>query len=56
MMAFLKRLAVGEEGATTVEYAMLIAILAAGAVSAITSVKTGINTKFTTVSNVIAGS
>jgi pilus assembly protein Flp/PilA len=56
MAAFLRRLVLGEEGATMVEYAMMAALIAAALVTVVTNLKTAVSTKLTSVSNTISGS
>jgi pilus assembly protein Flp/PilA len=56
MLNRLKQLITGEEGATMVEYALLMVLLASAAISSLSSLKTSMSTKFTTVSNAISGS
>ncbi len=45
----------GDEGATMVEYGMMVALIAAVCVGIVTTLGTQINTAFTNVSNAIAG-
>ncbi|WP_337172936.1 Flp family type IVb pilin [Paludisphaera sp.] len=47
MRNFLARLMTEEEGATMVEYALMVALIAAAAVAAIGTLSGAINTKFT---------
>ncbi len=49
MERFLKRLTAGEGGATMVEYALMVALIAAVAVAAVTTLGTTVNSKFTPV-------
>ena len=56
MTKFFKQLVAGEEGATMVEYALMVALIAAVLVTAVTSLGTNISAKFTSVSNTISGS
>jgi pilus assembly protein Flp/PilA len=55
MIKFFKQLVAGEEGATMVEYALMVALIAAVLVTAVTSLGTNISAKFTSVSSTIAG-
>jgi pilus assembly protein Flp/PilA len=52
----LARLMTGEEGATMVEYALMVALIGAALVTVISTLKTSISTKFTSVSGTIGGS
>ena len=56
MKAILKHLCFGEEGATMVEYALLIALLASAAVTALGNLHTSMSTKLTSVTTAISGS
>ncbi len=56
MTHFLRQLIVNEDAATMVEYALLVALLGSALVSYLTTLKTSISNKFTTVSNAISGS
>jgi pilus assembly protein Flp/PilA len=47
---FTKRFAKNESGATAVEYGMLVALIAAVIVVAVTTLGTQVNTAFTTIS------
>ncbi len=51
MIKFLK----GEEGATAVEYGLIVALIAAVIVGVVTTLGTQVNTAFTTVSNAMPG-
>jgi pilus assembly protein Flp/PilA len=53
---FIKQLVIGEEGATMVEYALMVALIGAALVTVVTTLHTSISTKFTSVSNTIGGS
>jgi pilus assembly protein Flp/PilA len=46
----------GEEGATMVEYALMVALIGAALVTVVTALKTSIDNKFTSVSSTISGS
>jgi pilus assembly protein Flp/PilA len=56
MSDFFKRLATGEEGATMVEYALMVALIGAALVTVVTQLGTSIGNQFTFVSNTISGS
>ncbi|MBY0432169.1 MAG: Flp family type IVb pilin [Rhodospirillales bacterium] len=51
--AFASRLVRDENGATAVEYGMMVALIAAVIVGTVTTLGTTINTKFTAVSDAI---
>jgi Flp pilus assembly pilin Flp len=51
--AFIKGLFAGEEGATMVEYALLVALIGAALVVTVTALSTAIGTKFTSVAGTI---
>lgn len=55
MSDFLKRLVVGEEGATMVEYALMVALIGAALVTVVTSLGSAISGKFSSVSTSITG-
>jgi pilus assembly protein Flp/PilA len=55
MSNFLKRLVAGEEGATMVEYALMVALIGAALVTVVTALGTAISGKFTSVSSTITG-
>ena len=46
MTRFLKQLMVGEEGATMVEYALMIALIAAALIGTVTTLSGAISSKF----------
>jgi pilus assembly protein Flp/PilA len=50
---FFKRFIQEEEGATAVEYAIMVALIAAVIVGAVTMIGTNINSKFTNVSEIV---
>jgi pilus assembly protein Flp/PilA len=54
-MSLLKRLAAGEDGATMVEYALMVALIGAALVTVVTALGTTIGAKFTSVGNSISG-
>jgi pilus assembly protein Flp/PilA len=56
MIKFAKQLFAGEEGATMVEYALMVALIGAALVTVVTTLGTSISAKFTSVSNTISGS
>jgi pilus assembly protein Flp/PilA len=56
MANLLKRLIAGEEGASTVEYALMVALIGAALVTTVTTLGTSIGGKFTSVSSKISGS
>jgi pilus assembly protein Flp/PilA len=56
MINFTKQLFAGEEGATMVEYALMVALIGAALVGIVTTLSSSIGTKFTSVSNTISGS
>ncbi len=55
MITFLKRLVTEEDGATMVEYGLMVALIAAVCIAAVTTLGTNINTKFTAVNTAITG-
>ena len=55
MIKFAKQLFAGEEGATMVEYALMVALIGAALVGIVTTLSSSIGTKFTSVSNTISG-
>jgi pilus assembly protein Flp/PilA len=55
MANFLKNLVAGEEGATMVEYALMVALIGAALVTVVTSLGTAISGKFSSVSTSITG-
>ncbi|OJW18912.1 MAG: hypothetical protein BGO49_17845 [Planctomycetales bacterium 71-10] len=55
MRNFLNRLMTEEEGATMVEYALMVALIAAAAITVIGTLSTAINTQFTTVAGKVSG-
>ena len=56
MLDRLAQLLVGEEGATMVEYALMVALIGAALVTVVTTLKTSIGSKFTSVSTTLSGS
>jgi pilus assembly protein Flp/PilA len=46
----------GEEGATMVEYALMVALIAAACITAVTALSDGIQTRFNSVAGTISGS
>ena len=55
MAQFMKRLVREEEGATMVEYALMVALIGAALVGVVTTLGTSISSKFTSVSGSING-
>ncbi|WZP00648.1 Flp family type IVb pilin [Isosphaeraceae bacterium EP7] len=53
MSKFFKRLMTEQDGATMVEYALMIALIGAAAVAAITTLSTAISGKFTSVGTAV---
>jgi len=49
MSKFIKRFANDESGATAIEYGLIVALIAVVIITAVTTVGTNLNTKFTTV-------
>ena len=56
MNLFTKRLIAGEEGATMVEYALMVALIGAALVSVVRTLGGSISGKFGSVSTTISGS
>jgi len=56
MTQLLKQLIVGQDGATMVEYAMMLALIGAALITAVTALSTSIGSKFTSVSTTLSGS
>jgi pilus assembly protein Flp/PilA len=56
MIKFLKSLAASEEGATMVEYALMVALIGAAAATVVTTLGSTISSKFTSVNTTISGS
>jgi len=56
MSKFVKQLLAGEEGATMVEYALMVALIAAAAVTAVKAVATAVNAQFNAVATTITPS
>ena len=54
MTHFLKNLIAGEEGATMVEYALMVALVGAALVGIVTTLGTNIGTTFTGVGNAVS--
>ncbi len=55
MTRFMKHLIAGEEGATMVEYALMVALIAATLIGVVTALGTNISAKFTSVSSAVSG-
>ena len=56
MIKLVKQLMAGEEGATMVEYALMVALIGAALVTVVTTLGSSISTKFSSVSSTISGS
>ncbi len=55
MTKFLKALLIEEDGATMVEYALMVALIAAAAVTVVGALSTALNAKFTSVTTALGG-
>jgi pilus assembly protein Flp/PilA len=55
MTNFLKKLYAGEDGATMVEYALMVALIGAALITVVGTLSTAISGKFTTVSTAVTG-
>ena len=55
MTRFMKHLIAGEEGATMVEYALMVALIAATLIGVVTALGSSISTKFNNVSTAVSG-
>ena len=55
MAQFMQRLLRGEEGATMVEYALMIALIGAALVGVVTTLGSSISSKFASVGTTISG-
>ena len=55
MTHFLKQLLAGEEGATMVEYALMVALIGAALAGVVGTLGTSISSKFTSVGTTISG-
>ena len=55
MINFLKQFATDEDGATMVEYALMVALIGAALVTVVTTLGSSISTKFSSVSTTISG-
>ena len=55
MTKFMKQLLAGEEGATMVEYALMVALIGAALAGVVGTLGSSISSKFTSVSNTISG-
>jgi pilus assembly protein Flp/PilA len=51
--AAVKKFVKGEEGATMVEYGLMVALIAVVCIAAVTAIGTSINGKFNTVANAV---
>lgn len=56
MSMLLRKFAVGEEGATMAEYAIMLALIGAALVTSVTALATSVGSKFTSVSTTVSGS
>jgi Flp pilus assembly pilin Flp len=56
MAHLLKRLAAGEDGATMVEYAIMLSLIGAALVTTITALSSSVGDKFTSVGTTIGAS
>ena len=56
MAKFFERLIVTEDAATMLEYAIMLGLIAAALVGAVTGLASSLGTKFTSVSNTLSGS
>ena len=50
-MAFLKRFAMDESGATAIEYGLIAGLISVIIITVLTSIGTKLNTKFTSIAN-----
>jgi pilus assembly protein Flp/PilA len=55
MSKFFKRLMVEQDGATMVEYALMVALIGAALVTVVGTLSTAISNKFTAVSTAVTG-
>ncbi len=55
MIKFLKSLALGEEGATMVEYALMVALVGAALITIVGTLSTAISGKFSSVATSVSG-
>ncbi len=55
MTRFMKQLIAGEEGATMVEYALMVALIAAALIGVVTTLGGSISSKFNTVNTAVTG-
>ena len=56
MTKFMQHLLAGEEGATMVEYALMVALIGAALAGVVGTLGTSISSKFTSVASTISGS
>ena len=56
MIRFLNRLVVNEDGATMLEYAIMLALISAALVTSVSALSSTLGTKFTSVSTTLSGS
>ncbi len=55
MVDFMSRLARDEDGATMVEYALMVALIGAALVTVVTTLSSSIGTSFTSVGTAVSG-
>lgn len=55
MITFLKKLLVSEDGATMVEYALMIALIGAALITVVGTLSTAISGQFTSVGTAVSG-
>ena len=55
MRKFMKSLLVGEEGATMVEYALMVALIGAALITVVGTLKTAISGQFSSVATAVTG-
>jgi Flp pilus assembly pilin Flp len=56
MLVFLRRFACEDDGATMLEYAIMLALISAALVTAVSTLSNSVGGKFTSVSTTISGS
>jgi len=56
MTKLFNRLVVGEEGATMVEYGLMVALIAAALIGVVTALSGALSGKFSTVTSAVSGS
>ena len=55
MLTFVKKFVRGEEGATMVEYGLMLALIAVVCIGVVTTIGTSANTKFGSVNTALSG-